>query len=64
MMDHDTQQQQRALLDNTPDMAWLKDRDCRYLAVNTAYLEILGVPEKLVLGKTPDENQLCTFSLR
>lgn len=55
MIGHDTQQQQRALLDNIPDMAWLKDRDCRYLAVNTAYLEILGVPEKRVLGKTPDE---------
>jgi hypothetical protein len=55
MISRDTQQQQRALLDNIPDMAWLKDRDCRYLAVNTAYQEILGVPEKAVLGKTPDE---------
>ena len=51
----DTQQQQRALLDNIPDMAWLKDRDCRYLAVNTAYLEILRIPEQSVLGKRPDE---------
>src|SRR5262249_38104597 len=51
----DTQQQQRALLDNIPDMAWLKDRDCRYLAVNTAYLGILGIPESAVLGKRPDE---------
>jgi hypothetical protein len=51
----DTQQQQRALLDNIPDMAWLKDRDCRYLAVNTAYLEILRIPEHAVLGKRPDE---------
>lgn len=51
----DTQQQQRALLDNIPDMAWLKDRDCRYLAVNTAYLEILRIPEDAVLGKRPDE---------
>ncbi|MBR0696693.1 PAS domain-containing protein [Bradyrhizobium lablabi] len=55
MTSQDTQQQQRALLDNIPDMAWLKDRDCRYLAVNTAYLEILGMPERLVLGKRPDE---------
>ena len=50
-----TQQQQRALLDNIPDMAWLKDRDCRYLAVNTAYLETLRLPESAVLGKRPDE---------
>ena len=55
MTSEDTQQQQRALLDNIPDMAWLKDRDCRYLAVNTAYLEISGLPESLVLGKRPDE---------
>lgn len=51
----DTQQQQRALLDNIPDMAWLKDRDCRYLAVNTAYLRVLGLSEKDVLGKMPSE---------
>ena len=55
MISRDTQPQQRALLDNIPDMAWLKDRDCRYLAVNTAYLEILGIPETAVLSKTPDE---------
>jgi hypothetical protein len=55
MISRDTQQQQRALLDNIPDMAWLKDRDCRYLAVNIAYQEIVGLPEKAVLGKTPDE---------
>ena len=55
MTSQDIQQQQRALLDNIPDMAWLKDRDCRYLAVNTAYLEILGMPENAVLGKRPDE---------
>jgi two-component system, NarL family, sensor histidine kinase UhpB len=46
---------QRALLDNIPDMAWLKDRDSRYLAVNTAYLKILGVDESTVIGKTPHE---------
>jgi PAS domain S-box-containing protein len=55
MANRDTRQQQRALLDNIPDMAWLKDRDCRYLAVNTAYLEVLGMPENVVLGKRPDE---------
>ena len=55
MTSEETQQQQRALLDNIPDMAWLKDRNCRYLAVNTAYLEVLALPEKAVLGKRPDE---------
>ncbi|MBE0703419.1 MAG: PAS domain S-box protein, partial [Afipia sp.] len=47
------QQQQRALLDNIPDMAWLKDRDSRYLAVNSAYLSIIGLREDEVIGKTP-----------
>lgn len=44
---------QRALLDNIPDMAWLKDRDSRYLAVNPAYLKILDANEDAVIGKTP-----------
>jgi PAS domain S-box-containing protein len=47
------QQQQRALLDNIPDPAWLKDRDSRYLAVNPAYLAIIGLQEDEVIGKTP-----------
>ncbi|CEJ12532.1 Signal transduction histidine-protein kinase/phosphatase DegS [bacterium YEK0313] len=55
MTEDDSQRQQRALLDNIPDMAWLKDRDCRYLAVNTAYLDIVGRPEAAVLGRRPDE---------
>lgn len=55
MTEDDSQRQQRALLDNIPDMAWLKDRDCRYLAVNTAYLDIVGRPETAVLGRRPDE---------
>ena len=55
MTSEETLQQQRALLDNIPDMAWLKDRSCRYLAVNTAYLEVLALPEEAVLGKRPDE---------
>ena len=55
MTSQETEQQQRALLDNIPDMAWLKDRNCRYLAVNTAYLDTLALPENAVLGKRPDE---------
>lgn len=47
--------QQRALLDNIPDMAWLKDRESRYLAVNPAYLRELGLREHDLLGRTPAE---------
>lgn len=34
--------QKRALLDNIPDIAWLKDREGRYLAVNLALAEAMG----------------------
>ncbi|QIG94032.1 MULTISPECIES: PAS domain-containing sensor histidine kinase [unclassified Bradyrhizobium] len=49
------QERQRALLDNIPDMAWLKDRKSRYLAVNSAYLKVVGLPEQEVIGKAPSE---------
>ena len=44
---------QRALLDNQPHLAWLKDAAGRFLAVNKAFAEAcgLGSPERLV-GKT------------
>ncbi|MBS7542148.1 PAS domain-containing sensor histidine kinase [Ancylobacter oerskovii] len=45
----------RALLENIPDMAWLKDRDSRYLAVSAAYLEFLGLAEAEVIGKRPED---------
>jgi len=51
----DSEPQQRALLDNIPDMAWLKDHGCRYLAVNPAYLRELGLRENDVLGRSPAE---------
>jgi len=44
---------QRALLDNQPHLAWLKDADGRFLAVNKAFADACGKvsPESLV-GKT------------
>ncbi|MGZ4959084.1 MAG: EAL domain-containing protein [Methylomonas sp.] len=44
---------QRALLDNIPHAIWLKDRDCRFLAVNQEFAKIFGAdsPDDLV-GKT------------
>ncbi|MGH1587670.1 PAS domain-containing sensor histidine kinase [Methylobacterium phyllosphaerae] len=48
-------QLEHALLDNIPDMAWLKDRESRYLAVSATYLNVLGMSEADVIGKRPDE---------
>lgn len=43
------QRQQKALLNNIPDIAWLKDRESRFIAVNEAFGRSCGVrPEDLV----------------
>jgi len=44
---------QRALLDNLPHMAWLKDLEGRFLAVNKAFADVCGQPSPAALvGKT------------
>jgi len=48
----ETQRQQRALLDSIPDLAWLKDRDSRLIAVNEPYARACGVPRGELAGKT------------
>lgn len=42
----------RAILDNIPDIAWLKDRAGRYLAVNHAWCRHFGLREEDALGRT------------
>jgi two-component system, cell cycle sensor histidine kinase and response regulator CckA len=43
----------RALLDNQPHLAWLKDREGRFLAVNKAFSDACGQPSPdAVVGKT------------
>ncbi|AKV04614.1 periplasmic sensor signal transduction histidine kinase [Labilithrix luteola] len=48
-----SERQKMAIVDNIPDMAWLKDRDGRFLAVNQRFAEAAGRqrPEEL-LGLT------------
>jgi PAS domain S-box-containing protein len=42
----------RDILDNTPDIFVLKDREGRHKAMNTAFCEFMGMPEEEILGKT------------
>jgi len=42
----------RSLLDNIPDMAWLKDRNGVYLAANESFARAVGVSPEEVRGRT------------
>jgi PAS domain S-box-containing protein len=44
--------QQEAILSNILDIAWLKDRDSRYIAVNEPFSEACGVAAQDLVGKT------------
>jgi len=48
----ESESRMRALLDNIPDMAWLKDRHSRFIAVNEAFSRACGVSQKDLAGKT------------
>ena len=49
---HEIQLQQKAILDNIPDMAWLKDREGRFIAVNEAFGKACGLKPENVVGLT------------
>ncbi|MFN8399227.1 MAG: PAS domain S-box protein [Anaerolineales bacterium] len=51
----DSLHQQEAILNNIPDMAWMKDLDSRYIAVNEQFLRISGLRAEEVVGKTDKE---------
>ena len=46
------QVQQQAILDNIPDMAWIKDKKHRFIAVNKALATASGVEIQDMIGKT------------
>lgn len=46
---------QNAILDNIPDMAWLKDIDSRYIAVNEQFARTCGKMVEEIIGKTDHE---------
>jgi PAS domain S-box-containing protein len=43
---------QNAILDNIPDMAWLKDKEGKFLAVNGPFARSCGISREELLGKT------------
>ncbi|MFH1116321.1 MAG: SpoIIE family protein phosphatase [Pseudomonadota bacterium] len=49
---HETHITREAILDNIPDMAWLKDKEGRFLAVNEAFEKACGFSRERLLGKT------------
>jgi PAS domain S-box-containing protein len=48
-----TDEQQKAILNNIPDQAWLKDVDSRYILVNEAFVAACRLPEQQILNRTP-----------
>ncbi|MCL5037878.1 MAG: PAS domain S-box protein [Chloroflexi bacterium] len=46
------QRQKKAILDNIPDIAWLKDRESRFIAVNEPFVKSCGWKPEDIVGKT------------
>lgn len=46
------QRQQQAILDNIPDLVWLKDTESRFVAVNEAFARACGSTCRELVGKT------------
>ncbi len=46
------QLQQKAILDNIPDIAWLKDKNSRFVAVNEAFSKASGRKREEIIGLT------------
>jgi PAS domain S-box-containing protein len=46
------QSQQRAMLDNIPDIAWLKDQESRYIAANEPFAQAIGFSREDLVGRT------------
>ena len=44
--------QQRAILDNIPDIAWLKDVQGKFIAVNESFAKVCGFKVDAIIGKT------------
>jgi len=47
-----SQSQQQAILDNIPHLAWLKDKNGKYVSVNESFSRFFNLPKKEIIGKT------------
>ncbi|HPL82950.1 MAG TPA: PAS domain S-box protein, partial [Candidatus Omnitrophota bacterium] len=47
-----TELQQKAILNTIPDMAWLKDKESKFIAVNDAFGMACGYKPEELVGKT------------
>jgi PAS domain S-box-containing protein len=48
----ESESRQKAILSNIPDIAWLKDRESRFIAVNETFGKACGVQPDQLVGKT------------
>jgi PAS domain S-box-containing protein/putative nucleotidyltransferase with HDIG domain len=48
----ESQRHQKAILDNIPDLVWLKDQDSRFIAVNEPFGRSCGFKPEDLVGKT------------
>lgn len=48
----DNEEKLKAILDNIPDPAWLKDIDSKFTKVNQPFSDVCGMPVKKITGKT------------
>lgn len=46
------QKRQQALMDSIPDLAWVKDTESRFIAVNAKFKPVFGVEPNELIGKT------------
>lgn len=52
LLQQQQQQQLKSLLDNIPHLAWLKDQESRFIAVNKPFSHACGTPADDLAGKT------------
>ena len=58
------QRQQKSILDNIPDIAWLKDNESRFIAVNSSFGRACGYNPNDLTGKTDLDIWPCDLAER